>query len=235
MTPDAFVDAVRRAVSSRRLADPGGKSPWKPRLPAGDPVELFRSNLEKLGGTLHVANEPREATAIVAGLMSDRGPAPFLSWDAEHLPVPDLLPALFETGHERQPDFVPVEPAGRLTHQIGYYDCAVGLTGASAGLADTGSLILASGPGRSRMASLIPEAHIAVLDDTLMWPSLSEWISDHPDAPADAANWTIVTGPSRTADIEQVITHGVHGPREVHVVLVNGTAHSTARSPEDLP
>jgi L-lactate dehydrogenase complex protein LldG len=115
---------------------------------------------------------------------------------------------------------VPSDAVGRRTRQESYYDCAVGITGAQAGLADSGSVVVASGHGRSRMASLIPSLHIALLRRDRLWPSLAHWIHARPDALGTEANWTVITGPSRTADIEQVLTLGVHGPREVHVLLV---------------
>jgi L-lactate dehydrogenase complex protein LldG len=86
------------------------------------------------------------------------------------------------------------------------------------GLADTGSVVLASGPEEPRARSLLPEVHISLLAEERILPGLEELFAalgrDLPSALA------IVTGPSRSADIEQSLTVGVHGPGEVHVVLV---------------
>ena len=97
---------------------------------------------------------------------------------------------------------------------------AVGLTGALAGLADTGSLVLASGPGRSRVASLLPPVHVAVLSQARMYATLPAFLAANRGAVGETSNLVLVTGPSRTADIEMTLTHGVHGPREVHVIVV---------------
>ena len=91
----------------------------------------------------------------------------------------------------------------------------VGVTKALAGLADTGSILEADGPGDPLHASLLPEIHIAVLNQADILPSL-------PDAMVlvrekDAA--VVITGPSRTADIEMTLTIGVHGPGEMIVFL----------------
>jgi L-lactate dehydrogenase complex protein LldG len=89
---------------------------------------------------------------------------------------------------------------------------------ASYGLADTGSVVLAAGPDEPRARHLLPEAHVSVLSERRILPGLAELFaavgSDLPSA------LVIVTGPSRSADIEQRLVVGVHGPREVHVVLV---------------
>jgi L-lactate dehydrogenase complex protein LldG len=88
------------------------------------------------------------------------------------------------------------------------------------GLADTGSVVLASGPEEPRARSLLPEVHISLLAEERILPGLEELFAalgrDLPSALA------IVTGPSRSADIEQSLTVGVHGPGEVHVVLLPG-------------
>jgi L-lactate dehydrogenase complex protein LldG len=89
---------------------------------------------------------------------------------------------------------------------------------ASYGLADMGSVVLAAGPDEPRSRHLLPEVHVAVLSERRILAGLAELFaavgSDLPSALA------IVTGPSRSADIEQRLVIGVHGPREVHVVLV---------------
>jgi L-lactate dehydrogenase complex protein LldG len=88
------------------------------------------------------------------------------------------------------------------------------------GLADTGSVVLASGPEEPRARSLLPEVHISLLTEERILPGLEElFASLGRDLPSSLA---IVTGPSRSADIEQSLTVGVHGPGEVHVVLLPG-------------
>ena len=86
------------------------------------------------------------------------------------------------------------------------------------GLADTGSVVLASGPGEPRARSLLPDVHVSLLREDRILPTLATLFAvldgELPSALA------IVSGPSRSADIEQRLTVGVHGPGEVHVVLV---------------
>jgi hypothetical protein len=94
----------------------------------------------------------------------------------------------------------------------------VGITGALAGIADTGSLVLVGGAGNPLTASLLPDIHIAILRTSDLIPTLSDVIS-RPEI-RSASSAVIITGPSRTADIEMTLTIGVHGPKELHVFLI---------------
>jgi L-lactate dehydrogenase complex protein LldG len=117
-------------------------------------------------------------------------------------------------------DFVQnAEAAGFVVHR----DAAPRLQGAETsealyGLADTGSVVLAAGPEEPRARSLLPAVHVSVLREDRILPGLAELFerigSELPSALA------IVTGPSRSADIEQSLTIGVHGPGEEHIVLL---------------
>jgi L-lactate dehydrogenase complex protein LldG len=95
----------------------------------------------------------------------------------------------------------------------------VGVTGALMGIADTGSLVLVGGPGTPLTASLLPEIHLAILKSSALVPSLVDALS-HPEI-RNAAAGIIISGPSRTADIEMTLTIGVHGPGELQVFLID--------------
>jgi L-lactate dehydrogenase complex protein LldG len=94
-----------------------------------------------------------------------------------------------------------------------------GVSDAAYGLADTGSVVLVASAEEPRARSLLPFVHVSLLAEDRILPGLEELFeavgNDLPSALA------IVTGPSRSADIEQKLVVGVHGPGEVHVVLVS--------------
>jgi len=93
-----------------------------------------------------------------------------------------------------------------------------GVSEALYGLADTGSVVLAASPEEPRGNSLLPDVHVTLLREDRILPGLDELFAAlGADLPSALA---IVTGPSRSADIEQKLAVGVHGPREVHVVLL---------------
>ena len=101
----------------------------------------------------------------------------------------------------------------------------VGITGVDAAIAESGTLVLAGGAGRGRLASLLAPIHVAIVRESQIVRGLGEALarlrSLYGDTMLnDRSNVTFITGPSRTADIELTLTLGVHGPREVHVVIV---------------
>jgi L-lactate dehydrogenase complex protein LldG len=78
---------------------------------------------------------------------------------------------------------------------------------------------LISGPGRGRLASLLPPVHIALLPGQKLYPSLPAFLAANPTATKTGSNLVLITGASRTADIEMTLSIGVHGPGEIHVII----------------
>lgn len=104
---------------------------------------------------------------------------------------------------------------GRPSDTADIWDAAAGVTSAICAVAQTGSVLLSAGHGKRRMASLAPPVHIALVDRLV--PTIADAVALAPEATS-----VLVTGPSRTADIEGVLVNGVHGPGEVWVVLMEG-------------
>ena len=110
-----------------------------------------------------------------------------------------------------------------------------GVSHALYGLADTGSVVLGASPEEPRARSLLPAVHVSLLPENRILPGLGELFDElGDDLPSALA---IVTGPSRSADIEQHLVVGVHGPGEVHVVLTDASppAMSEGQSPGHGP
>jgi L-lactate utilization protein LutC len=95
----------------------------------------------------------------------------------------------------------------------------VGITSADYALADTGTLVMIASPQEARLISLLPPAHIAVVPSDRILTGLDELFTLAP-LPADGtSSMVLITGPSRTADIEQILVRGVHGPGQITVVI----------------
>lgn len=92
----------------------------------------------------------------------------------------------------------------------------VGITTADLAVAESGALLLSAQPGRRRMASLSPEIHVALIPKDRIVATLEEALATLSDRTS-----VLITGTSRTADIESVLVRGVHGPREVWVVVLD--------------
>jgi L-lactate dehydrogenase complex protein LldG len=95
----------------------------------------------------------------------------------------------------------------------------VGITGADYALADTGTLVLLSSGDEARMISLLPPVHIAVVTPDRILTNLDDLFRVLPNPDRTSSSMLLITGPSRTADIEQIMIRRVHGPGDVHVIL----------------
>jgi L-lactate dehydrogenase complex protein LldG len=99
------------------------------------------------------------------------------------------------------------------------YDLDIGVTDVYAAVAETGSLVIRPDPGHGRALSLVPMVHVAIVEPTNIVADLIDLMAKLAAEPR-AANITIITGPSKTADIEGELVTGVHGPGVVGVFLV---------------
>ena len=101
-------------------------------------------------------------------------------------------------------------------------DADLGLTGVEYAVASSGTIVMAASPHHPRSASLLPPVHIAVVKQGQLLPDLAALAEklryDHGERPSSGL--ALITGPSRTGDIEQTLSIGVHGPGELHVLMI---------------
>jgi L-lactate utilization protein LutC len=96
----------------------------------------------------------------------------------------------------------------------------LGITTAEYAMCDTGALVVLATSEAARLASLLPPVHLTVLESSRILTGLDELFTVMSDPAARSSSMVLIGGPSRTADIEQILTLGVHGPREIHLVVV---------------
>jgi L-lactate dehydrogenase complex protein LldG len=205
---EAILDRLRTAQRTARLPAPAVPSrlrAWeaasRPR-PIDECVERFRRELFALGVESHLEGTDEGVRAQVAGLVEGRR---VLSWDPDRLPygVGTILSGATLAKAPRE------EQAA----------AEIGVTGCEAAVAETGSVVVLSGPGRSRAVSLLPPVHLAVVRREQILFSMGEFFRTRAARLGDVSACTFITGPSRTADIELTLTLGVHGPGQVLVVI----------------
>lgn len=216
MDRDVFLARVGRSAMTAVLPEALAVPDRLPVLEDEDLQALFRERAQDVDAVVHGPVGRHGVPRAVVGIAAGHQCRSFMAW--EDLPASGVASALTVAGLTSVKGEVPAET--RVEHQLGYRDLDLGVTGAAAGLAESGSVVLDHGPGRPRMASLVPEVHVALLDLTLMERTLAHWAQKRPESVADTANLVVITGPSRTGDIEQQLTLGVHGPKHVHIVLI---------------
>ena len=215
---------IRESLKTAHL--PAARATLPPRPPGGqgdreEMIESFRRELEPLGGTSYRVHNDEEAIEIVLEILRQADTHELIMWADEDIPVRGLGDALKLYRYTRTSADVPKDGDGRQKKLAELERAGAGITGAMAGLADTGSLALTTSATRPRLASLLPPTHIALLRTSQLFPSMASFFAANPDITGDASNLIFVTGPSRTADIELTLQRGVHGPKFVHVVLVD--------------
>jgi L-lactate dehydrogenase complex protein LldG len=168
-------------------------------------VAMFRENLEAVGGKVSVVNDITEASAIISGIVGTE----------KKVAVSDdsIVQQLGEGIADHADVFTNVSGAE-------LFDFDFGITGAQWGIAETGTLVLESGKERNRLASLVPPVHIAVIEAKNIRQRMSEVLTLVSESELSRAV-TFITGPSRTSDIELTLAIGVHGPAELHVILID--------------
>jgi L-lactate dehydrogenase complex protein LldG len=176
-------------------------------LPAGaDLAQTFKdSAVRSLSQVVEVPSWP-DAWAEIAKLLTERRYRSAICWDEDQFPETGLTSAL--------------RAASCCMASKGEWATAdVGITGAVAGIAATGSLVLNSGPGRPRSASLLPQHHIAILPRSAIGATVEKWFEAAGAQLDQVANTFFITGPSRSGDIEMNVTLGVHGPGELTIIV----------------
>jgi L-lactate dehydrogenase complex protein LldF len=162
----------------------------------------FGNELTLLNGTFNSCYID-ELNTMVVSLLNSKGINKIQSWDAGFLPK-GLIDEIRKKGIE-------------ITHTP-EEEIRVGISGALAAIAETGTIVVTSGEGRPLTTSLLPEIHIVILDEKDIYKNLPQVL--HLQEVEDASSVVFISGPSRTGDIEGTLTIGVHGPGEIHVFCV---------------
>lgn len=204
---DAHDAARKSSVIARLEGMPRSVIPARGQLPQAERVALFAQMAKKVAASVGHVAEPDDLPLAVAGFLRDHN-----------------LPASVRMGDDRLVAGLPWERT-QVEVKRGPSDGndPVGLSHAVAGIAETGTLVLLSGPDNPTTLNFLPETHIVVVraediagDFESVWDDIRERYGKG-EMPRTV---NMVTGPSRSADIEQKLLLGAHGPRRLHIFIV---------------
>lgn len=202
----------RELILRRLKSHPAGSlpGPVERRAMVPEPADLCAAFVEQAQKLSCIVHRCEDAVDTLDRLLSIIGEdRRILSWDPHCIPLAGLADVLREAGIEIAP-----------SHDA---SVRVGVTGVDAAVAGTGSLILASGPGKARLVSLLPFVHVAVVTEDQLVPNFEAWAARQRAAGLagfrQASHTTVISGPSRTADIAMELVLGAHGPAEVQLLL----------------
>jgi L-lactate dehydrogenase complex protein LldG len=204
---------IRAGLAGVRPA-PAPSAPRTTTVPPGERVARFTSVLERVGGRVQRVRDLEQARAALRALLAEAG--------ARRLIVSDA-PLVRELARGLGDGLVLLEPDAPRAELLA---AEAGLSTAQWGIAETGTLVLESAREQHRLASLLAPVHVALLPLERMLGTLGEALAAVRGSTGAPASRTItfVTGPSRTADIELELVVGVHGPKALHVLLLEASA-----------
>ena len=210
MPREHILHKVRTALGRRVGQPPATAPPASLRIPEMDVearIARFFQEIHKLAGRASRAGSPAEAAAQVEALIAGR---PAVASNAAFLRECGItsLPSV-RTGFN---------DAGEL--RAACASAEFGITSADYALADTGTLVMLSSRQEARLISLLPPVHLAIVPQGKILTGLDELLAGLPQPAGHSSSMVLITGPSRTADIEQILVRGVHGPGEIHVIVV---------------
>jgi iron-sulfur cluster protein len=156
---------------------------------------------------------------------------------AIHVPKEDVAKLFSKiTGKELKPDIENLVATARALLREKYFKADIGMSGANVVSADTGTMFIIENEGNIRLATGAPPVHIALIGMEKLVPTLGDAFKVA-EVTWRYANYTIpsyvsmISGPSKTGDIEKVTTYGAHGPKEVHVIFMDAGRTELAKHP----
>jgi len=229
MSRAAFMTRVRDAAAAGRayrVHVPGNLPARVGYQGAGhDPVARLAAEVTAVGGQAHVVENLDAARAKLAELLDALAPRSALCWRHPLLDRLDLRGLLSACGAKRL-DHEALSPLSTPEARAAMIEADVGITSASYAIAETGTLVVEAAAGQERLASLLPPVHIAVIERAQILADLYDLfarLEDDGTGPAPSwlpSNLAMITGPSKTGDIELTLTTGVHGPGVWHVIVI---------------
>lgn len=202
-----FLDRIReRLADAPRLESPA-VGEWS--APIDDRAARFAAELTAIDGLPHLVTAG-DAEAELTRLVAAAGEGPVLVAPEDGLPA-GVSDAVASAGRE-----LVTWPGGGRDDWAG---AAVGVTSARWAIAETGSVVLFSGPTGARTTSLLPPVFVCMLPAERLVATTAEAFRLIAEAGTDSSSVIVVTGPSKSADIGNELAQGVHGPGEVHVIL----------------
>jgi L-lactate dehydrogenase complex protein LldG len=172
---------------------------------AENPSLTFCENLLLIGGNCQIVKDLAQAKDEIENIIRAK--------DAKLIAISDSK-LIVHLAERINADFVQNASAEEL------FDCDLGITSAQFGIAETGTLVIESDKEFNRLTSLIPPIHICVMESSKVRHNLSEVLSELEKDLSKSI--TFITGQSRTSDIELTLALGVHGPKELYVIIVDG-------------
>lgn len=189
----------------------------RPEWTQSEKVDKLKALMEAVRSEVHVVKAEAWTDALKA-LARQRGFKTLLY--APGTPVGDAVKQAWDAGSGSLPALRSYEGTVENYKDTLFHDTDVGITSTLGGIAETGALILWPDAAEPRLMSLIPPIHIAVLEADKIYADFAEAMETMNWSERMPTNALLISGPSKTADIEMTLAFGVHGPKELIVFIL---------------
>ncbi len=214
LSREELLGQVRAALGRAAMPAPDPIDYEPARLAHADgALERFNEMAAQAGTIVHQSDGPETTARIVTELVEQVAAKLVTLEQRDFAGRDEIVSALTAAG---------VRVASETIDDDVLFSADVGITSVRWAIAETGSVVVAAGPESRRMISLAPPICIAIVDEEQILPDLLDWAQrQRPDNEAPVpSQQVLITGPSKTGDIELHPVIGMHGPEQVHVVLV---------------
>ena len=202
---------LRAAPPSKPVAG----SNWQPAaIAAADRVQRFTAMIQAVHGEVHQVDSAVWPQRLLE-ILGQRGVETVL-----FSPATLHGRAVATAWGEGAPKLVPYDQNVEVMKDALVHHIDAAITGTVGAIAETGSLVLRPDPQEPRLMSLLPPIHVALLDQAAIHDTLAGMMEQEQWAKSMPTNLLLISGPSKTADIEQTLAYGVHGPKELIVLIL---------------
>ncbi|OAN55972.1 lactate utilization protein B/C [Paramagnetospirillum marisnigri] len=203
---------ARLKSAPKRPAPP--RPDWTPPAFGSERKARFKAMLEASHAEVHEVTDESWPERLLS-ILGNKGARTLL-----YAPATEAGRRLSDAWSDGGPALLAYDRSVEDLKEVLVHQADAALTTARGGIAQTGSLVLWPTPDEPRLMSLLPPIHVALVNEADLTDSLAETIRAQGWATAMPTNALLVSGPSKTADIEQTLAYGVHGPKELVVLLV---------------
>jgi L-lactate dehydrogenase complex protein LldG len=237
----AFLSRVRHALRrgaapptrSQSIQPPPIPQALQPQAPASTDalIQQLQTELTAVGGQVIRLSSTTAVTAYIGAFTQKRNIRKVIRWSSDLLTQLEIDATLEQNGIEIHVPPVPnttASPEDRQAMRQHVAQADLGISGVTYAIAETGTLALAAHAGQMRGISLLPPVHIAIIRADQLVATMADCLLRLQATDSDLQHnltscISFITGPSRTGDIELNLTVGVHGPGELHLIILDST------------
>ena len=180
--------------------------------------ENFIAAFKKVGGNVTLANDEQDVSAEILRICATEQAKKIMLWNHPGL---NAMSPMLTAGNQQMEILWNRDDLTKPELIEAMDNVKIGITWTDYAVAETGSIVLLSSPGKSRSVSLLPDVHIAILPVKKLYAKRVEVFKLLVPRMSKTRSVTLISGPSKTGDIDGKLNVGVHGPKKIFVIITD--------------